>query len=342
MSTDGSGNGAGDDLLLRFRLRRAQQRAQRPAPRGRRRRRLRGLPCAYGSFGLEGETFDVEVRTRHAGTANALLDRVRHRGRAAEKDLALGDVGHELAEMLRREQMVAAGRGVVADDVRQRDAALARERVELVAEDDVVVARRRGRARRCRRRISSSRLRTGVIPIPPAISSAFSRRRAASVKTPNGPSATTRVPGAHVAQCARVVADALHGDPERACRPAPPRARTDAPPTSGRASRESARGRTVRRARSAARAAGRRSAATRRRVPRRRPPRPAARARTSARAARDDPEDDEKRERRDVERAPVVRGDRDRRTARCRSGSGGTSSSAIAAYAVRCTAYHDS
>ena len=37
--------------------------------------------------------------------------------------------------------------------------------------------------------------RSGVIPIPPAISSDLSRRRAAPVKTPNGPSASTRVPG---------------------------------------------------------------------------------------------------------------------------------------------------
>ena len=43
--------------------------------------------------------------------------------------------------------------------------------------------------------ISSISARTGVIPIPPATSSTFSRVREASVKTPNGPSATTRVPG---------------------------------------------------------------------------------------------------------------------------------------------------
>ena len=43
--------------------------------------------------------------------------------------------------------------------------------------------------------ISSISARIGVIPIPPATSSTFSCVREASVKTPNGPSATTRVPG---------------------------------------------------------------------------------------------------------------------------------------------------
>ena len=43
--------------------------------------------------------------------------------------------------------------------------------------------------------MSSMSARIGVIPIPPAIRTTFSRRRAASVKTPNGPSASTLVPG---------------------------------------------------------------------------------------------------------------------------------------------------
>ena len=43
--------------------------------------------------------------------------------------------------------------------------------------------------------ISSISARIGVIPMPPATSSTFSWLRDASVKTPNGPSATTRVPG---------------------------------------------------------------------------------------------------------------------------------------------------
>lgn len=43
--------------------------------------------------------------------------------------------------------------------------------------------------------ISSSSARTGVLPMPPAISATLSRRRTAAVKTPNGPSAATRVPG---------------------------------------------------------------------------------------------------------------------------------------------------
>jgi hypothetical protein len=44
--------------------------------------------------------------------------------------------------------------------------------------------------------MSSIRARIGVMPIPPAISSASGRRPASAVKTPKGPSPSTRVPGA--------------------------------------------------------------------------------------------------------------------------------------------------
>ena len=44
--------------------------------------------------------------------------------------------------------------------------------------------------------MSSISARIGVIPIPPAINSTFRRRRASAVKTPNGPAASTWVPGA--------------------------------------------------------------------------------------------------------------------------------------------------
>src|SRR5437588_7061168 len=78
---------------------------------------LAGTVACMSLLCSEGEAFDVDVAARNAGAADVALDRARHRRRAAEKDLALGDVGHELAEMVRREQPVAAGRGVVAGDV---------------------------------------------------------------------------------------------------------------------------------------------------------------------------------------------------------------------------------
>ena len=63
--------------------------------------------------------------------------------------------------------------------------------------------------------ISSISARIGVIPIPPATSSTFSWRREASVKTPNGPSATTRVPGLEPIDLRRVAAEVLDRDAER-------------------------------------------------------------------------------------------------------------------------------
>ena len=54
-----------------------------------------------------------------------------------------------------------------------------------------------------------------MIPIPPAISATLSLVRAASVKVPNGPSATTRVPGLIEPTRAREVPEVLHRDAER-------------------------------------------------------------------------------------------------------------------------------
>ena len=72
--------------------------------------------------------------------ADAVLDRVRHCGRPAEIDLALGDVGDELAQVRRREQMAAFVGRVIAGDDLQPEAARRGERLELVAEDDVAFA----------------------------------------------------------------------------------------------------------------------------------------------------------------------------------------------------------
>ena len=59
-----------------------------------------------------------------------------HRGRAAHVDVAGGDVGHELEQVLRREQL--GGLAVVADDVVELDPAPAGQLVELVAQDHVL------------------------------------------------------------------------------------------------------------------------------------------------------------------------------------------------------------
>ena len=72
-------------------------------------------------------------------SADVPADRVDHRRRPAEVDVALGDVRDELPEMAGREQLAALGARVVADDVVHREPALVGDRAELVGEDDVAV-----------------------------------------------------------------------------------------------------------------------------------------------------------------------------------------------------------
>src|SRR5205814_5201823 len=88
---------------------------------------------AFSFWWSEGEAFDVDPAARHADAAHVALDRARHRRRAAEEDVACGDVGDELAQVVRREDAVSAGRGVVADD----GVHLGAELVQLVGEDEV-------------------------------------------------------------------------------------------------------------------------------------------------------------------------------------------------------------
>ena len=84
---------------------------------------------------------------------------------------------------------------VVADDEVQRSRARRRRAAPARRGRSGPRRRRRGRARRRRRASARAARGSGVIPIPPAISTVLSRRRRSSVKTPSGPSATTRVPG---------------------------------------------------------------------------------------------------------------------------------------------------
>jgi len=75
--------------------------------------------------------------SRNAGRPQPPPRHVGHRGRAAEVDLALGQVGDELPEVLRREEQVPVRRGVVADDVVHGDAPPTLQLFELLREHNV-------------------------------------------------------------------------------------------------------------------------------------------------------------------------------------------------------------
>src|SRR3954468_8427687 len=78
----------------------------------------------------EGEAFDMDVTGGDAGGADGADGRVGHPGRAADVDVALDEVGHELVQVLGGEQALAARRRVVAGD----EVDGAPERGELVGE----------------------------------------------------------------------------------------------------------------------------------------------------------------------------------------------------------------
>src|SRR5437763_3294270 len=88
-------------------------------------------------FDSERKALGVDETARHAGGAHVPDCEIRHRRRAADEDVAFGDVGNELFEMGGREEPRAVGRRVVADDVVEVEAAPRGERFELVAEDNV-------------------------------------------------------------------------------------------------------------------------------------------------------------------------------------------------------------
>jgi len=73
----------------------------------------------------------------HAGAPQRAHGRAGHRGRSAEEDVARGDVGYELAQVLRREQVAVARVAVVADRVVHAHAAELGEAFQLVAEDQL-------------------------------------------------------------------------------------------------------------------------------------------------------------------------------------------------------------
>ena len=143
---------------------------------------------------LEGEAFDVDVTAGDSGGADVANGGVGHAGRPADVDVALGEIGDELAQVLGREQPRSLGRRVVADEEVDGDAALGRELLDLAAEHEVVVGEGAVEDDDVAARAPRMSARTGVMPMPPATSAILSPRRLASVKTPNGPSARTRVP----------------------------------------------------------------------------------------------------------------------------------------------------
>jgi hypothetical protein len=74
---------------------------------------------------LKGESFGVDVLARDARRADVAAEEVGHPGGAADVDLPLRQVGHELEEVVGRHQPISAGGSVVADDVPDGEAALA-------------------------------------------------------------------------------------------------------------------------------------------------------------------------------------------------------------------------
>ena len=85
------------------------------------------------------EALDVQVVARDARVAEIGDDVVDHRDRAADVDVALGDVGDELLQVGRREQVAARRARVVADDVVDLDPAPRDDLLQLGPEDDVAV-----------------------------------------------------------------------------------------------------------------------------------------------------------------------------------------------------------
>src|SRR5664279_5769744 len=81
----------------------------------------------------------MDVRATYACVANVPRDNVGEPGWAAHVDVACGDVGNELEQMVGREVMPPFVGCVVADDVMELRAGRARELVELRPEENVFV-----------------------------------------------------------------------------------------------------------------------------------------------------------------------------------------------------------
>ena len=83
---------------------------------GRTRAKVRQYGCGRSTHAVcllssgKGEAFDMETASGHAGRAEVVTDRIGHRGRSAEEDIAVRGVGDELPEMLGRESCAPSPR----------------------------------------------------------------------------------------------------------------------------------------------------------------------------------------------------------------------------------------
>src|SRR5882757_1102259 len=92
------------------------------------------------SFLSEGEAFCMDETCGDMCSAYVAAQGVGHRGRAADVDLALGDVRYELLEVRGREEVPTLVGGVVAHDEVELDATRGGNLLELLSKDDLVVA----------------------------------------------------------------------------------------------------------------------------------------------------------------------------------------------------------
>ena len=79
----------------------------------------------------------MKLAPRDSRLAEAGQDPLDQSGRAADVDVAFGDVRDELLEVGRREEVACFGARVVADEVLDPGSAVGGDPVELVGEDDV-------------------------------------------------------------------------------------------------------------------------------------------------------------------------------------------------------------
>src|SRR5579864_9509532 len=88
---------------------------------------------------LKSESLGVDEAAVDARPADVSFEDVCHRRRTADVDVALPNVGHELAKMRGRQKPGSVVGHMIAGDEKERDPATACKRLELVSEYDVVV-----------------------------------------------------------------------------------------------------------------------------------------------------------------------------------------------------------
>ncbi len=81
--------------------------------------------CQYRRMMIRRETFGMDVCARHLRTQQVPLHGHHHGWWSAEIDIAVGDVGHQLAQVSGRQKMCCRGITMVADDIENLDAPFA-------------------------------------------------------------------------------------------------------------------------------------------------------------------------------------------------------------------------